>query len=308
MKKIYTVLLALVMTVTAIQAGTVTVHAADKNIKKSMFTKLMDVKTEPAWERDTPEGMCVNGTTAYVAKFHDDGSTSIIKIININGTPVSIMPEKTISIGHGNDLTYYNGYIYAAGVNNKFYRITDNGLVNGCESYSVKSYTVKSDSGVVLKENPAKYETGSLNITHFEGRNFIFCGSINKDLKLTFYVGYFDDEINKFIIKKTIYGTARAFTTVQGITYRNGYLYQSTSDNAESGNMNKISEFKIGTTYKEVVNGKNYPLGYYGTFDFLDIDKNEIEALDFDSKGKLYVLVNIAGVKDPFYVSKESIG
>ena len=44
-----------------------------------------------------------------------------------------------------------------------------------------------------------------------------------------------------------------------------------------------------------------------GCFDDLTLDKWEIEAYDFDSSGKMYVLMNAAGKKDPIYVSKKAI-
>ena len=304
-KKIYNVITVLVLTVVMISCNCLTALAADKNIKISLFNQLTTVKTTSSYSgsKDTPEGFCVNGTTAYSTKIHNDGTTSIIKTINLTGKPSNIMPAKNLSLGHANDLTYYNGYIYAAGLNNKFYRIKDNGKDSkGLEKYSVKTYSV---SGASLSSSPSKYASGSWNITHFTGKYFIFCSSINSSLKLTFRIGYFDDNTNKFVVTKTFYGKAKAFTTIQGISYHNGYLYQTTSDNAGSGYMNKISEFNIGKTYKDVSNGKTYSLAYYGTFDDNKTkSKFEIESLDFDSRGYLYVLMNVSGKNDPLYVSK----
>lgn len=278
-----------------------------KNIKISMFQKITDLKTTTIYSglTDTPEGLCVYKNTLYTTKIHSDGTTSIIKTIYTNGTAKQIMPEKNLNIAHANDLTYYNGYIYVAGLNNKFYRIKDNGQnSNGLEKYSVKTYSV---SGASLSTTASKYSSASWNITHFTGKYFIFCSSINSSLKLTFRIGYFDDTSNTFIVKKTFYGKAKAFTTLQGLTYHNGYLYQTTSDNGVSGNMNKISEFNIGSSYSNITNQSTYSLAYYGTFDDLNLEKFEIESLDFNDNNQLYVIVNVKGTNDPLYVSTNPI-
>ena len=122
---------------------------------------------------------------------------------------------------------------------------------------------------------------------------------------MTFRVGYFNDSTNKFVVTKSFTTTAKAFTTIQGITYNNGYLYQTTSDNAGSGNMNKVSEYYIGTDYTKLA--QSYSLAYYGTFDNLNVEKFEIESLTFGKNNMMYVLVNVAGKKDYIYKSKSAI-
>ena len=278
-----------------------------KNIKISLFNKVSNLKTTIKYNgsNDTPEGLCANGSTLYSTKIHTDGTTSIIKTTTTNGSMKHTMPEKNLYIGHANDLTYYNGYIYAAGLNNRFYRIKDNGKNSkGLERYSIKTYSV---SGVSLASNPSKYSQATWNIAHYTGRYFIFCSSINSSRYLTFRVGYFNDSTNKFVVTKTFYSRAKAFTTIQGLTYHNGYLYQATSDNGGSGNMNKLSQLYIGANYSKIVAKKTYSLSYYGTFDLLSVKKFEIESIDFDSKNQMYVLVNIAGTSDPLYKSKYPI-
>ena len=160
------------------------------------------------------------------------------------------MPAKNLNLAHANDLTYYNGYLYAAGLNNKFYRIKDNGQnSSGLEEYAVKTY---STSGVTLSTSASKYSSASWNITHYVGKYFIFCSAINSSLNLTFRIGYFNNTSNTFVVTKTFYGKAKAFTTLQGLTYSNGYIYQATSDNGGSGNMNKISQLYIGPNYSNI--------------------------------------------------------
>ena len=122
---------------------------------------------------------------------------------------------------------------------------------------------------------------------------------------MTFRVGYFNDSTNKFITTNVFTARARAFLTLQSITYKDGYLYQTTSDNSGTGYMNKISEIYIGTKYNKLK--PSYNLTHYGTFDNYDVEKFEIEGIDFDKEGKLYILVNIKGRTDNIYVSKSKI-
>lgn len=276
-----------------------------KNIKKSMFQEYSTIKTTIAYggNNDTPEGICVVDDIVYTTKIHSDGTTSLIKTVNVNGKIKHIMPEKNLNLGHANDITYYNGYLYIAGLNNKFYCVKDKGLNSkGFERYAVKSYTC---SNVSLTTDASRYSTASWNITHYSGKYFIFCSAIDSSRYMTFRVGYFNNDTSKFVVTKSFTARAKAFTTLQGITYNNGYLYQTTSDNANTGNMNKISEYYIGPNYSQIKN--SYAVTHYGTFDNLEVEKYEIESIAFDQANKLYVLVNVKGRNDYIYKSKTNI-
>jgi hypothetical protein len=247
--------------------------------------------------------MAVVNDVIYSAKIHTDGTTTLIKTVKKNGKTKNIMPAKNLNLGHANDITYYNGYLYVAGLSNKFYRVKDEGLnSNGFEKYSVKTYTCPD---IPYSAKITKFSTATINITHYVGKYFIFCSSINENRYMTFRVGYFNDSTNKFITTNVFTARARAFLTLQSITYKDGYLYQTTSDNSGTGYMNKISEIYIGTKYNKLK--PSYNLTYYGTFDNYDVEKFEIEGIDFDKEGKLYILVNIKGRTDNIYVSKSKI-
>ena len=166
-----------------------------KNIKKSLFTDYTSIKTTIPYggDRDTAQGMAVVNNVIYSAKLHADGTTTLIKTVKQNGKVKHIMPVKNLDLGHANDITYYNGY-----------------------------------------------------------------------------------------------------------------LYQTTSDNEDTGYMNKISEYYIGTNYNNLQ--AMYSISHYGTFDdWQNKEKFEIERIDFDNEGKLYISVNVAGRRDYIYVSKNKI-
>lgn len=303
-KRLSKPIIALVLFLTlTLAGGTKAFAAVTKTLYLSMFIDLETVKSPLSLrdDRDTPEGFCITGKndTAYVTKIHEDGTTTVIKYPNLWETD-AVYPNKNLKLGHANDLTYYDGYLYVAGLNKKIYRLKDNGKnSDGKETYTIDTFTV--DGLISNKEKDEK----TWNITHYTGKYFIICTNMDDSLLMTFRIGYFDNAKKKFIIKKTFYGKAKEFKTIQGLTYAKGKLYQTTSDNGGSKYKNKISIYNIGTSYDKIEN-KTYSLNSYGTFDKhsekdKDNPKFEIESLDIANDGWVYVLVNVKGINDPIY-------
>ena len=83
----------------------------EKNIRIGLFDMLSSIYTTIQYggSNDTPEGICAVGNVLYTTKIHTDGTTTLIKSIEQNGTVKHIMPEKNLNLGHANDIAYYNG-------------------------------------------------------------------------------------------------------------------------------------------------------------------------------------------------------
>lgn len=218
-------------------------------------------------ENAVPQSMAGNGSTIYLLKNRENKDSSlddrsyIVKILNANtSSPQLVLPADAAYVGHGNGMTYYNGYLYVAhGESAKLYRVRE-------EENSTTAY----DPSTEWKKGTIHYEKNTLtlsgvnsdekirNIAHYTGNYFIVClkssysGTTNT---LTYGVGLLEG--TTFTIKKrfTVVATD-TYSAVQDIDYSDGYLWAVLYKSDDT--MNNIHLIEIPTSFSAIENGKTY--------------------------------------------------
>ncbi|MDO5138593.1 MAG: hypothetical protein Q4D71_09090, partial [Oscillospiraceae bacterium] len=140
-------------------------------------------------ENAVPQGMAGNGNTVYLLKTRKSTETDvsdrdyIIKILNANTTsPKVVLPENAFSAGHGNGMTYYNGYLYiAAGEDfDAIYRVQETNntstawdpLTEWTEGKGTAHYKKEK---MTVNVNDINSDEDIRNIAHYTGNYFIVC-------------------------------------------------------------------------------------------------------------------------------------
>lgn len=234
-------------------------------------------------ENAVPQSMAGNGNTMYLLKWRKstdpdtEDRSYIVKLLNANtNSPKLVLPADAAYVGHGNGMTYYDGYLYVAGGDigrAALYRIWEeenstkawdpltewtNG--NGTIHYEKKTMTLNGLNGGELIKN----------IAHYDGNYFIVClnssysGTTNT---LTYGVGLLNG--TSFTIQKrfTVVATD-TYSAVQDIDYKDGYLWAVLYKSDDT--MNNIHLIEIPTSYSEIVDG-----GVYNVKKTVGINKNE---------------------------------
>lgn len=219
-----------------------------------------------------PQSMAGNGNTIYLLKRRASTNTSIVedrsyimKILDANtSNPKLVLPADAAYVGHGNGMTYYNGYLYVAdGDNPKLYRIEEEAQsTNETKPFSTKW----SDQGTLYYEKKTMSVQGInsgetiKNIAHYSGNYFIVClkssysGTTNT---LTYGVGLLNG--TTFTIQKRFTVIEEnTYKAVQDIDYNNGYLWVVLYDNMVTEKNNHIHLVEVPTSYSEIVNGATY--------------------------------------------------
>lgn len=240
-------------------------------------------KDQSDTENAVPQSMAGNGNTVYLYKTRknlnegEDDRGYIVKVLNANtNSPKLVLPADAVYVGHGNGMTYYNGYMYFAdGEEAKLYRVRE-------EENSTQAWD--SSTEWTNGKGTAHYEKKTLslsgnksgesirNIAHYIGNYFIVCldKSYNESTKtnsLTYGVAVLNN--TTFTIQKRFYVNAKdTYGAVQDIDYRDGYLwavlYQSNSTN------NHIHLIELPASYTDIEDGK-----IYNVKKTISINKNE---------------------------------
>ena len=235
------------------------------------FQGRVQSKDEADSENAVPQSMAGNGNTMYLLKWRKSTDTNtedrsyIVKLLNANtNSPKLVLPADAAYVGHGNGMTYYDGYLYVAGGDigrAALYRVWEeenstqawnpqtewtNG--NGTIHYEKKTMTLNGvNSGEQIK-----------NIAHYDGNHFIVClnssysGTTNT---LTYGVGLING--TSFTVQKRFTVVAAdTYSAVQDIDYKDGYLWAVLYKSNDT--MNNIHLIEIPASYSEIVDGATY--------------------------------------------------
>ena len=179
-------------------------------LKKVYFRLGENAKEILTLKTYTPQGMCINGNTAYVAilkrpKINGvyEQRIYIYKIENISSSrPKVIQPTGYIYVGHANGIEYRNGDLYIASCDKNLkgiYRVGMQSAGTKMRYFVRKKYDLKTNStynvfSTTYAKSIAYYKTIS-------GRpNYIIeIGQSSNKVYLKYIVGYFRESDSKFI-------------------------------------------------------------------------------------------------------------
>ena len=252
------------------------------------FQGRVQSKDEADSENAVPQSMAGNGNTIYLLKNreHKEGAdvedrSYIVKLLNANtSTPKLVLPADAAYVGHGNGMTYYNGYLYVAGGDidkAALYRVWE-------EENSTKEWDPSTEwtngNGTIHYEkktltlNGVNSDEKILNIAHYTGDYFIVClkksysGTTNT---LTYGVGLLSN--TTFTVQKRFTVVAEdTFSAVQDIDYDAGFLWIILYDSTDTKEKNNIHLVEIPTSYSEIGKGETYLVRKT-----IEINKNEAE-------------------------------
>ena len=201
----------------------------------------------------------------------------IIKVLKANtNTPQFVFPADAVYVGHGNGMTYYNGYLYFAhGEDAKLYRVREE--ENSTQKQDpLTEWTNGNGTAHYEKKTLSVYGINSgekiINIAHYSGNYFIVClkkeyDSSNQTNSLTYGVGLLDG--TNFSIQKRFYVKAtNTYGAVQDIDYCDGYIWAVLykSDSSE----NHIHLIELPDSYSAIEDGTTY-----GVKKTIAINRNE---------------------------------
>ena len=285
--------------------------------KEICFQGFDETEDQKVTRKAVPQGMAGNGNTVYVLKSRADKSDDtgasdrdyILKILNADtNSPTLVLPDNTFYAGHGNGMTYYNGYLYIASGKelDAIYRVQETN--NSTKSFDFATTWTNQGTAHYKKEklsvNGLNSNDNVRNIAHYSGNYFIICLQSNYSgmtNTLTFGVALLEG--TSFTIQKRRFTVEQKDTygAVQDIDYRDGYLWIVLHE--KNGTKNHILLAEIPTSYSGIENGKTYDVKKYVSINENEAGRentlNELESV-YVYGDNYYVWSNIEGTQGEY--------